>query len=575
MKLKTSVLILAAAAVLSACGGGGGSPGTSPFGSKSSSGATATSAAASLALSLSASSVLDTDTGGVTVTLTATDSSGKTVSGVNVSYKVTGGNYTQDSSTTDSKGENTITVKLGSNKANRTITIVGTDGTNTATAYLTVTGAKISSTANPSVVAPNGSGSVIFRLLDASSNALASQAIEIQTTAGATATGTTDANGQYTYNFQAPASTGTLTVTATAGGVTTTQDVQIQSSGNSIPDSSTPTQATLEVNPSVVSVNTTGSTANSSTIRALFKGSANNALANVRVKFDLAGDPNSVGGSLSASEVYTDADGYAITSYVPGTRSSPTDGVTVRACWGTTGAPSAVVCSSGNTLTKTLTVTSEAVSVTVGTDENVYTDVDLLYYRRFVVQVVDGAGNPRAGVTISPSIDLLRYAKGSFSKTTAWTLDGLYECVNEDLNRNSVLAPSEDVNHDQVMEPRKADVSVSFENSALGGKTDANGRIVLRVIYPRTHANWVKMALNVSGSVNGSEGRASWIEWLPYPATGLTGAGAPAFVVSPYGSIYADVTLSASRTLPDGTVKSSGAVLTPCENPAPPNELTQ
>lgn len=511
----------------------------------------------------------------MTATVTATDANGRTVSGTNISYKVTGGTYTQSTTTTDSSGENKITVKLGSNKANRTITIVATDGTNTATGYLTVTGAKLTSTANPTVVAPSASGSVIFSLKDASSNALGSQTVEIQTSAGAAVTGTTNASGQYTYTFQAPSTTGTLTVTATAGGVTTSQDVLIQSSSSSIPNSGTPTQTSIDVNPTAVTVNTSGSTANSATVRALFKGASNNPLANVRVKFDLAGDPNSVGGTFSAQYVYTDANGYAVTSYIPGTVPSPTNGVTIRACYATTGDPADIVCTPGtNTLSQSITVTADAVSVSIGSDENVYTSDALVYYRRYVVTVVDGAGVARSGVTITPVLDLVNYAKGSYSRgSSRWSLvaPGAYICNNEDLDRNNQIggsgASSEDINHNQSLDPRRADAAVSFEAGYENHKTDANGRVILRVAYNRSSATWIKYSLNVSGTVNGSEGRVSWIEWAPAPSDAFTGTGAPAFVDSPYGIEVNDVTLGANRTMADGYVFTSGTTLTPCMNP--------
>ena len=571
MNWKTWLTVLAAAASLTACGGGGGA-GTSLYGS--SSGSTTTTSASALSIALSADSLLDTDTDGAIVTVTATDSNGKTVSGTNISYKVTGGTYTQSTSTTDSSGENKVTVKLGSNKANRTITIVATDGINTATGYLNVTGAKLSSTANPTVVAPSGTGSVIFSLKDASSNALTSQAVEIQTSAGAAVTGTTNASGQYTYTFQAPATTGTLTVTATAGGVTASQDVLIQSSSTSIPNSGAPEQKSMDVNPTVVTVNASGSSANSATVRALFKGATNNPLANVRVKFDLAGDPYSVGGAFSAQYVYTDANGYAATSYIPGTVPSPTNGVTIRACYATTGDPADIVCTPGtNTLTQSITVTADAVSVSIGSDESVYVDKALVYYRRFVVTVVDGAGVARSGVTITPVLDLVKYAKGSYEKGTAWdyVAGGPFECVNEDLDRNNQIAgsgaTSEDINHNQSLDPRRADASVSFESGYESHKTDSSGHVILRVEYNRSSATWIKYALNVSGTVNGSEGRTSWIEWAPAPTTAYSGTGAPAFVYSPYGLETGDVTLSANRTMADGYVFTSGATLTPCMNP--------
>ena len=78
-----------------------------------------------------------------------------------------------------------------------------------------------------------------------------------------------------------------------------------------------------------------GSTSNRSELRALFLGAGNAPVPNVRVRFDLAGDVNNIGGSLTSGTnvVYSDANGVATTAYVPGSRSSPTDGLTVRACW--------------------------------------------------------------------------------------------------------------------------------------------------------------------------------------------------------------------------------------------------
>ena len=92
--------------------------------------------------------------------------------------------------------------------------------------------------------------------------------------------------------------------------------------------------ASLAASPSVVPVNT-GSTSNRSELRALFLGAGNAPVKNVRVRFDLAGDANSIGGSLTSGTnvVYSDANGVATTAYVPGSRFSPTDGLTVRACW--------------------------------------------------------------------------------------------------------------------------------------------------------------------------------------------------------------------------------------------------
>ena len=569
MNWKNWLVSIASAGLLAACGGGGSDAGTSPF---NPGGAGARPSAASLSIELSKATVPNSDTEGVTATVTAVDASGKTLPEIGISYTVTGGVYSQPSTVTDKDGDNVITVKLGSNRANRTLTVSATDGKNTAVAYLTVTGVKLSTTVTSPVVSPGAPSTVTFRLVDAQSNPMAGQTISVDSSAGTTTRGATNSSGEYVYSFTAPTTTGTLTVTATAAGATVSQDILVQSSSSAVPDSGVPISASMDINPTVVAVNASGSTTNAAVVRTRFLGVSNVPLANVRVKFDLDGDANSVGGTFSVNNVYTDASGYATTSYIPGANRSPTNGVTIRACYATTGQPSAVTCGSVNKVTKTLTVTSQAVSVTIGSDENVYTDQPLIYYRRFVVQVVDGAGRAMPGVTITPQVDLLTYGKGRFFGD-GYTSRSDFLCRNEDLNRNTDLDDGEDVNNDGVLSPRQADAAVALDPSSASYKTDANGRVILRVSYPRSHASWVKYTLNVAGSVDSSEGRTSWSEWAPFPASALSGEGAPAFVRSPYGVVTEDVTLAVDTLMPNGVELPALTVLTPCENPTPTNEI--
>lgn len=558
MNWKNWLVSIVSVSLVAACGGGGADAGKSPFdagGTKS----------ASLSIELSKSAVLNSDVDGVTATVIAVDSKGKAIPEVAISYTVTGGIFTQANDKTDADGENIAVIKLGSNKANRTITIRATDGKNTAVAYLSVTGVKLSSTASSAIVSPGATSSVIFRLLDAQSNAMSGQRVDVVTSAGGEAAGTTNGSGEYTYSFTAPSTTGTFTVTGSAAGSTASQDVLVQLSGSAIPDSEVPASASMDINPTVVSVNSAGSTSNSVLIRTLFKGPSNNPLKNVRVKFDLAGDVYSTGGVFSVNNVYTDANGYATTSYIPGSVPSPTGGVTIRACYSTTGAPVDVVCGAGNKVSNTLTVTSQAVSVTLGADEFVSPEVPGFYVRRYYVQVVDAAGKAMSGVTITPQVDLLRYRKGFFSGSDNQIYNS-YTCPNEDLNRNSLLDVGEDADHNEILAPRKADVAVAFDTDSLSGKTNASGRLTLTVTYPRSHAAWVNYSLNVAGSVDGSEGRTSLNEWTSFIVDALTAPGDPAFKYSPYGRIYQDVTLSSDKVFPDGTVVSAGVTLNACQN---------
>jgi hypothetical protein len=340
--------------------------------------------------------------------------------------------------------------------------------------------------------------------------------------------------------------------------------------------------ATLAASPSVVPVNT-GSTSNRSELRALFLGKGNTPVERVRVRFDLNGDVNSIGGSLTSGSnlVYSDVNGVATTAYVPGGRFSPTDGLTVRACWSdkdfpakAVGAPDPAAGSPEcpNAALATLTVISEALSVSISTNALIEIGpTGLDYIKKYLVQVNDSSGNAMAGVQISPSIDLLRYFKG------AWVVEGdkwaqriPYDpttpdgqgagngsCDNEDLNRNGVLqvylnGDAEDANGTGTLEPRKADVNISFVGSST---TNADGQVVLKITYGQSLASWLEFNILVAASgVAGTEGRTTYRGVLPVLADAVSDPDSPpAFVRAPYGVLASPTEL---RTNPDSMAQT-------------------
>jgi len=340
--------------------------------------------------------------------------------------------------------------------------------------------------------------------------------------------------------------------------------------------------ASVSANPSVVSVNTT-TTNNQAAIRALFLTANNLPIKDVRVRFDLDGDVNSIGGTFTTGDkvVYSDASGQATTAYVPATRFSPTDGVTIRACYGYTDAEvTAPNCA--NEAIATLTVVSEAISVSIGTNK-LLIDNDLTYIHEFVVTVVDSSGRAKADVQITPSIDLLRFGKGQWTNggsgwaltpgsapqyfwdanRTLWyledprtTADKLADpagvpminsaaaCWNEDRNRNGVLEAAEDSkssgysisaggNGNGKLDPAKSDVAISIPGSS---RTDASGKVILRIEYAKNLGSWLEYKILVSASgVGGTEGRASWTDVLEVLAADVKKQEEPAFAVSRYG----------------------------------------
>jgi len=516
--------------------------------------------AADLSLALSGTSLSNNGTNKITATITAVDSNRNALPLIPVTVSVNNDAVaTVSSPATDDLGVVTAEVGIGADRANRTITVTARSGSLTRTASFQVVGASLAATPLPAVIAPGAVGQVDFRLVDANTNPMSGQAIVINGVSAVETTATTDTNGNYTYAYTAPSTTGNLDIRATAGGVTTTQTVLVQSSGSgTIPPAAIAVQsASLAASPSVVAVNS-DSTTNRSELRALFIGAGNAPVKNVRVRFDLAGDANGIGGSLTSGTnlVYSDANGVATSAYVPGSRFSPTDGLTVRACWS---ANDFAVGACPNAATATLTVIADPLSVSIGTNSLIKVGpTGLDYIKEYLVQVNDSSGLAKAGVQISPSIDLLQYFKGF------WALEGIgtnrrwvqfvqAECGNEDLNRNGVLevygnGAVEDANGTGRLEPRKADVNISFVDSST---TNADGQVVLKITYPQSFGSWLEFNILVAASgVAGTEGRTSFQGVLPVLATDVNDVTKePPFRLGPYGVQGSPTVLT---TNPDG-----------------------
>lgn len=556
MMILQRLASMLAVLVLSACGGGGGSAGTPPFGGGTPPGPTA----ADISLTLSAPSVTNSGTETVVATVTAVDANRNAISGIPVALRVDNGAFVQVSgATTDINGRVLGTVNIGANRANRVILVSAVSGTLAREIALQVVGARLTATALPAVLDPSTNGRIQYLLRDANGNPMTGLAITVTGPGGVESTAQTGINGDYEYAYTAPAAAGNLDIRANAGGVSNITTIIVQSGPSAIPPvpAGSVRSASVRANPSVVPVNTSAATSNRSEIRALFVGDNNAPIRNVRVRFDLDGDRNSVGGSFTSagSLVYSDPSGVASTAYVPGSRFSPTDGVTVRACWGYTDF-AAGTCP--NATRTTLTVISDAVSVTLGTDELIVTG-DLVYIKRFIVQVNDSSGLARPDVQVNPSLRLLSYSKGFWTRPgDRWvqtvTTAG---CENEDLNRNGINeiysnGQAEDANGNGTLDPRNADIAVAYEGSS---RTNSSGQVTLRITYPRNVASWLRYNLTVTaGGVSGTEGRASLIDILPVPIAAVTAPGSPAFELSPYG-VQSSSTVFVQT--PDGSAAAS------------------
>ncbi len=548
--------------VLVACGGGKGDPcglsvsctptatpgnGNTAPGSGTGTGSnTPTPVASDMSLTLNAPTVLNSGGDIVTATAILVDANRNLLDKVPVTFRVDA-NATAAvvSATTNSDGATTARVGIGADRSNRVITVTATSGNLVRTASIQVTGARMVATPLPASLAPGASGTVRFRLTDVNSNAIALQDVIVAGVGGVEVRGKTDTTGVYEYAYTAPNTSGNLAITASGAGISLTQSIQVQSVA-AIPaaTSSPPLEAaTVSVSPAVVPANL-GATNHSVEVRALFLRETNLPAQRVRVRFDLAGNINDVPGTLSTgnSIVYTDATGIARTTYTPGSRTSPLDGVTVRACWDYIDF-SAVTCPK-QAFAK-LTVVSEPLSVSIGTNNKVGSGVtELDFVKRFLVQVNDAAGGPKADVQLSTLVDMPYYLIGYWELVGVdWKKRIVAVCENEDLNRNAVsevYSPggAEDANGNGQLDPRKADVIVSFDGPS---KTNAAGQAVLKITYAQSVGSWSAYSVSVIASgIGGSEGRAPFSRDLAVLDEQVTSQDRrtppppPAFVVSPY-----------------------------------------
>lgn len=573
MRLLSAVALLG----LSACGGGGGESGSTPLG-----GGSGTAKAEDLTLVLSAPSLTNGGSNTITATVTAVDSKRNVVAGIPVSISVDANATVLPSGTsTNASGIVTGEIRVGQDRTNRVVTVTATSGGITKTATFAVTGAKLSASASPLVVAGSANNAIEYTLVDFNALAMVGQDITVTAPGLATVNGKTDINGKFRYTYTAPAAPGTLEIVATAAGDQRTQSVTVSSATSGVaPASEFPQSASITPTPSVVTVNTPGSTTNQVELRALFVGANNKPIPRVRVRFDLAGNANNTDGEISmvGAYAYSDENGVARATFIPKLRSSPTNGVTVRACYDTFdfATPSPTDCTGAtNTTTATLTVSAEALAVTIGTNNLVKLgERNLTYIKEYVVMVVDAAGQAKSDVQITPSVDLNGFYKGSYAwngrfwaqfmsldsnqryrwSGTSWELNpdssAAVICPNDDVNRNGVreasvfvagVAPpdltarGEDLNWNGSLDPRKSDVAITMIGSS---RTDSSGRAFLQIEYPRTHATWVNFTITVTASgVSGTEARARFTGVLPGLADDVTSETVPPpFLNSPYGT---------------------------------------
>jgi len=531
------------ATVTASCAGCSAVPTSTPitvFGA----GASSAPVAADFIFELDKSNIVNTGTDQALLTITALDNNRNTLAKVPVAVSVDGGGVFSEGSglVTNDLGKFTGKINIGNDKSDRTINATMTLGSITKVASVVVTGSHISVTPVPSTPSPGQIVTLNISATDNAGNAIPGVEVSLSGTAGASGKVTTDLSGGKTLTFIAPVAANNYTVVASGLNVTTTQTiVVIPAGGGTIPAAiGVLSASSVTPQPTSIANNTVGSTTNRSKLSAKFLSAGNVGIENMRVRFELVAPVLGNGEAISTgtATVYTNASGVAEADYIAGTRTSPTNGVLVRACYSATdfalsACPASVLAN--------LTVAGSPLSISIGDDNTLAKGLGgIAYVKKYLIQVNDAAGVAVKDAVVSASVDITHYGKSvawanpyrdvqiptlrdvhsDFLPTTvpanvvqslsassyAPSITEKVWCINEDWNRNGFLDNGEDINTDGVIQPRKAEIVVSFVSS---NKTDINGQLLAQISYAQNMGGWLGYTIRFTTSVAGSEGDAS------------------------------------------------------------------
>lgn len=560
---------LIASVVLAGCGGGGGSAGT-PAGTTAVVTTPAVVApttptavvpvAADFVFQLDKTTLVNTGGDRALLTVQAVDVSRNVVAGVPVSVVLdSDGVFSPLATLTDATGSFSGNIAIGGNRGNRTINATITVSGIVKVASIAVTGSQISITPSTSTPTPGQRVDIGLASKASDGSAIQNSRLTLSGSAGATGVVVTDASGNGVSSFNAPSAAGDYTVVVSGLGITKSLALKVVPLGGVGVDAAIGDirSASLSPQPTAIAPNISGSSTNRSTLVAKFLTDGNAAVRNMRVRFVIA-EPSLGGGeSLSSTAtVFSDINGVAQVDYISGTRSSPTNGVTVFACYSPVDFTVAAGCPSATSaeyreIRANLTVAGAPLSITIGTDNTSSKGLGgIAYIKQFLVQVNDAAGVAIKDAIVTASVDITHYGKGVFGgsypkgpslpsivdSSLAFAPDGFSVlvapqsnsavpfsrtvslngvstttnfnvwCANEDVNRNGFLEFGERVNSNDTIEPRKAEVIVSYVS---GNKTDANGQLLIQVSYSQNMAGWLAYTIRATTGVEGSEGDAS------------------------------------------------------------------
>ncbi|GAB4088630.1 hypothetical protein GCM10028785_12990 [Hydrogenophaga soli] len=290
----------------------------------------------------------------------------------------------------------------------------------------------------------------------------------------------------------------------------------------------------LQINPSTVAPNSSGSTTNQAAVQAVARDATGNLVSGQQVNFTLT---DTSGGTLSAGTATTDSNGLAQVNYISGAGTSANNGVSITAAMASNAAVNA---------TATLTVSGKALFIKIGFGNTVQVYNASTYSMPFSVYVTDASGAAVANQTVTlsqtamPQGDGSAYYKGSLSwsaVSSVWVQSITASCLNEDLNLNGVLDSGEDTavgiaNNDGKLTPGGV---ASLAPSSV--TTDSNGIATFNLLYGKNLAWWAKVKITARATVAGTESVQTLPFLLPVLTADVTSQSTtPPNLVSPFGT---------------------------------------
>jgi hypothetical protein len=451
-----------------------------------------------------------------------TDSAGNGIKGEEVSVTSSGGNPVQASTlSTNSSGAVNFTL-TASNGGTDTITVSAYEGASKVSTSSTVTISADSfifdtpPQGQEIEIGLDGSGNPITKAVtviwDQNGTPVNGGNIEFSTTRGTfgndktVQTVSTDASGHATVQIKSN-NAGQALITATeidgAGktGISTQRNVEFVALA--------PDTIALRATRTQISTN------DQTTLVATIKDDSGNKVKNARVTFSLNDITN---GTLSPGSAITDSQGRASTTYQSSDGTSDRQDVVVTAN---------AEKEDGSTISDTeqLTVAGKALTLTIGTGNEIFEKNETFYEQPWGVLVTDANGNASVNQTVELSVVPLAFSKGSYTKDEnakpKWVQTVTTTCDTPFSDASNGIS---------IANPASVPTTV---------QTDANGSIQFNVLYPKGECNWVAVRLTATSAVSGFSSSTSADYILPCSADDLDASAPPGGNLSKYNTVSA------------------------------------